>query len=66
MDVLVPVPHEDEGEDAVEAVPVPHEDEGEDAVECGHHDVRQGQVQQVVVRSAPHPLVPCSHNNNNY
>ena len=36
------------------ALPVPHVDEGEDAVEGGHEDVRHGQVQQVVIGHAPH------------
>ena len=38
-------------------LPVPHVDEGEDAVECDHQDVRHGQVQQEVVSDAPHPPV---------
>ena len=36
------------------ALPVPHVDEGEDAVEGGHEDVRHGQVQQEIVCHAPH------------
>ena len=35
--------------------PVSHVDEGEGGVEGGHQEVRQGQVQQEVVRRAPHP-----------
>ena len=38
-------------------VPVPHVDEGEDAVKSGHEDVRHGQVQQEVVGHAPHAAV---------
>ena len=38
-------------------LPVPHVDEGEGAVEGGHEDVRHGQVQQEVVGHAPHPAV---------
>ena len=38
-------------------LPVPHVDEGKDAVEGGHEDVRHGQVQQEVVGHAPHPPV---------
>ena len=38
-------------------LPVPHVDKGEDAVEGGHEDVRHGQVQQEVVGHAPHAAV---------
>ena len=38
-------------------LPVPHVDEGEDAVEGGHEDVRHGQVQQEIVCHAPHTTV---------
>ena len=34
--------------------PVPHEDEGGNAVEDGHHEVNQGEVDQEVVGDAPH------------
>ena len=37
--------------------PVPHVDEAHGGVEGGHHDVRDGQVQQEVVGHAPHPTV---------
>ena len=37
--------------------PVSHVDEADGGVEGGHHDVRDGQVQQEVVGHAPHPTV---------
>ena len=40
-----------------ELLPVPHVDEGEGAVEGGHEDVRHGQVKQEVVGHAPHAAV---------
>jgi len=43
-------------------LPVPHEDEGEDAVEGGHHDVCHGEVEEVVIGGAPHPFVSCIRN----
>ena len=38
-------------------LPVPHVDEGDDAVESCHEDVRHGQVDQEVVCHAPHAAV---------
>ena len=38
-------------------LPVPHVDEGEDAVERGHYDVRYGQVHKEIVCHTPHAPV---------
>ena len=43
-------------------VPVPHVDEGEDAVESGHEDVSQAQVYEEVVCHAPHAPVSWNFN----
>ena len=63
-----PISHIDEGEDGVEdghhqilnlitSKPISHVDKGEDGVEGGHHHVRDGQVQEEVVRHTPHSSV---------
>ena len=43
-------------------LPVPHVDKREDAVEGGHEDVCHGQVQQEVVGHAPHAAVGWNFN----
>ena len=35
-------------------LPIPHVDEGEAGVEGGHHDVREGEIQQEVICYTPH------------
>ena len=42
---------------SITSKPISHVDKGEDGVEGGHHHVRDGQVQEEVVRHTPHSSV---------